>query len=133
MKTIVFILTVLIFVCCGEDNSVEPNVDYREVQFDLQWGFEDKSVSVIIDNTNHFSALLSSSVPFAGPQASFNILLKKGEHRINIFGSAVNNIYETFSDTTVISIGNSQEYFVGLSLYGDNVVAEVQDSTFSYF
>lgn len=132
MKPILFIFSILMFVCCSEDNGVEPNIEFREVQFDLQNGFEDKSVSIIVDSTNHFSATLSSSVPLAGPQAYFNVLLEKGDHRLIIFGSELGNIYKVYTDNTIISIGESRKYFIGIGLYEDSIKVVVQDSSFFY-
>lgn len=132
MKTIIFMLTMVVFISCSEENCVESNIAYSDVQFDLQWGFEYKSVFIIVDTTNHFSAILSSLVPLAGPQASFNVLLGKGEHRLIIFGCDLGNINDSFSDTTNISIGNSPKYFIGIRLYVDSLEVVVQDSSFFY-
>lgn len=132
MKTFIFVLTMVVFISCSEENCVESNIAYSKVQFDLQWGFEDKSVYIIVDTTYHFSAILSSSVPLAGPQASFNVLLEKGDHSLRIFGSNLGNIIGSFSDTTNISICNSPKYFIGLRLYADSLKVVVQDSSFFY-
>jgi len=133
MRKIILIIFIVSFFGCNEDTIVQSSIDYSEVQFDLQGGFENQSISIIIDTSRHFHALLSELVPLAGAQASFTVLLERESHELIVHGMSLSSIYETSIDTCKFEIADAKRYYVGLSKHKDSIRVIVQDSSFSYF
>ena len=132
MRITSLLLIIISFLACTEENILAPPNELKVVQFDLQYGFEDKYVSITVDTTNHFSARLSPAAPLAGPLATFTTPLEKGEHMLIISTHSLESVFHSFSDTTSISIGESQKYFIGIQKYPDSTIVQVQDSSFFY-
>jgi hypothetical protein len=127
-----FILSFLI-VACFKENSTSPNIDKKtEVQFDLQTGFADE-VHIKVDDKFYFHAISTNIEYTAGPQASFVTYLSKDKHKVFIYRKKIEGPFgDVQSDSTVISIGTSEKYWVGLSIYSDSLYFLIQDSSFFY-
>ena len=119
---------------CIKENSTSTLVEERvEVQFDFQTGFEDNSVSVKIDDKHYFNAILNSVVSFAGPQASFTTQLFKGDYKLHIQRHHITAQFgDSKLDSTLMSIGTADKYWVGFSVYSDSLYIVIQDSSFFY-
>jgi len=75
-------LEVLAFCCvfllaCNDSQIVNVGGNTVSVTFDLQEGFQDHSVSIMLDTVLCFRAVLCSAVPLAGPIATFNTVADK--------------------------------------------------------
>ncbi len=132
MNKIILIIFIVTLLSCNEDTIVETNTDYREVQFDLQYGFANNSVVVEVNSTIHFNAMLSNLSPLSGPEASFNILLERGSHELIIHRKSLMTSSETFNYTTYIEIGRATKYYIGINIYNDSLKVAIQDSSFLY-
>ena len=107
-----------------------PNENIVEVQFDLQEGFGNQTVTVKEDDIIYFQSFIESE-PFSGPDAYFTTLLSRGKHFIELIREQDSTVSR---DTTEISIGRlSDKYWVGYIFYPDTIITKIQDTAFGYF
>lgn|GEM_PF-3680526 len=138
MKYVIFIVLIAAILSAGcKDDAVSPwdNINNGahlvNVQVDLQSGFAGKLVLIEINNNRVYYSILSELVSLAGPEASFSTYLPEGENNIFVFTQSTTNSQEKFSDSSRISIGHMEKYFVGLQI-SDSLKCIVQDSSFLY-
>ena len=132
---ILSIILFLTFSACSEDNPVSANTEnLTEVQFDLQTGFANVSLSIMEENKNYFGGMFTGIERLAGPQASFITFLAQGKHEFIIRRTQLDNITLFKMDTCEIDIGGSEKYWVGIGVNTntDSLYYVVQDSGFFY-
>ncbi|KAA3616252.1 MAG: hypothetical protein DWQ05_10935 [Calditrichaeota bacterium] len=132
-----YFLTLFLYIFllgCDDDNFIENTPDLAKINVDLQAGFEDHFVSVKFNDERYFSADLTELAPLAGPLATFVTYLKPGEYNCEIFWQE--NVRQVgqpfFLDSTIITIGNLDEYYLGIRAYSDTISVELKESPFSY-
>ncbi len=118
--------------CSDEDSTSSNNDDLVEIQFDLQTGFDNVAVSITENDNNYFHAIFTGIESLAGPQASFITYLSEGGHNIKIIRTQLDNITNVRIDSCEFSIGSSDKYWVGMSIYSDSLHITIQDSSFFY-
>ena len=137
MKMYVFIIFILssYIISCSEDNpAASTDGDMVEVQFDLQTGFANVSLSIMEDDKYYFNAMFTGIELLAGPQASFTTFLPKGEHTFIIRRTQLDNFTSFKIDTCIFNIGKSDKYWIGIGVNSDSdsLFYIVQDSGFFY-
>jgi len=137
MKTLILsimALFLLFFIGCECDNITESDTDLSKVTIDLQSGFEDYYVKLEFDDEDYFTADLTGLIPLSGPLASFITYLDLGEHNCKIFWQEnVGQVGQPyFLDSTKITIGDLEEYFLGIRADNDTISVELRDTPFAY-
>jgi len=138
MKTLcLYFMTVLLlifFLGCDCDNITESSTDLAKVHVDLQYGFNDYFVIVRFNDERYFTADLTGLAPLSGPLATFVTYLEIGEHNCKVFwqenAGQIGQPY--FLDSTQITIGDLEEYFLGIRAYNDTISVELRDTPFGY-
>jgi hypothetical protein len=131
--TILFMMCILHIIACSDDNPASSmSADLVEVQFDLHSGFYDVAVSIRENDTYYFEAFFTGIEPLAGPQASFTTYLATGEHCLIMRRRPFNFYSPSKYDTTKITVGDAEKYWIGIHAYPDSLHVVVQDSAFMY-
>jgi hypothetical protein len=122
----------VLIVGCIEEKIISPDGEIVKVTVDLQQGFEGASIRVSANEEGIFRAELSTSVPLAGPQAYFVTYLPRGMSQLLVSWEFPYQPLPSRKDSADVDIGDAEQYFIGLSAYGDMLNVLVQDSAFAY-
>ena len=117
---------------CTEEKIVSPEAELVKTRVDLQQGFEGKWVQVQFNGEHCFQAGISTMVSLSGPLAHFTTYLTRGTNRLSVTCRPLDFQGETFTDSSDVEIGDSEEYFIGIRVWNDTLHVQVQDSTFLY-
>ena len=133
MKKFSFILALLVlFAGCDNDTKiVEPEVNYSVVQFDLQSGFRNQSVSVYLNSTKYFDAVVSDTVPEYGPEGTFTAEYTKSLYEM-VVTTKDNTTNETLTYAATIEIGNHKGYYIGINIENGALKVILQEEAFYY-
>ena len=114
------------FTACSERTLDES--DRVLTEFHLQSGFFGQ-VTIWVDDENVYDELMSSQVPFAGPQSQFTLSMNRGMAAVKVsWGDSGNQL----TDESSVRIGSFDEYFLGINIVDDTVTIKLQTSEFLY-
>jgi hypothetical protein len=129
-RILLYVFLPLFLFSCSEDEIVDATDNSVMVSFELQSGFESKTVRISIDSIIYFQASLSSGVPFAGPEAQFSTILSREKHILIV------SWWESFAtyriDSVEFALGQSAKYFIGLNIISDTLSVDIRDSSYLY-
>lgn len=119
---------------CDGNNITESNTELAKINVDLQYGFDNYFVLIRFNDEKYFSADLTGLVPLSGPLATFVTYLEPGEYNCEVFwqenSGQAGQPY--FLDSTKITIGDLEEYYLGIRANNDTISAELRDTPFGY-
>ena len=130
IKNLFFSFVLLIILCkCTGNSNLDPVDELVLCQIDFQSGFEGHYVDLRINEKIYFIWWLSEEVPFSGPIAKLTTYIPRGNNKLAMrWLNTVRFVY----DSCEIYIGNSDKYFIGISLNENVIDVQVQDTEFSY-
>jgi len=130
IKNLFFSFVLLITLCkCTGNSNLEPVDELVLCQIDFQSGFEGHYVDLRINEKIYFIGWLSEEVLFSGPIARFTTYLPRGNNELAMrWMNTVRFVY----DSCEINIGDSEQYFIGISLNENVIDVQVQDTEFIY-
>lgn len=124
----------LAFISCDEDNVTGNGVNLVRVNVDLQYGFEGNFIRVKFNENLYFSADLTEEAPLSGPLATFITYLPRGLNQCNVFWQDnYGQVGQPFHlDSTDVYFGDSEKYYIGISVSSDTLFIELQEEPFNY-
>ena len=131
---IIFLFSIYIISCSEDSPTSSSDEDLVEVQFDLQTGFDNVSLSIMEDDRYYFNAMFTGIELLTGPQASFTTFLPAGEHTFIIRRTQLDNFTNFKIDTCMFNIGKADKYWIGIGVNSDSdsLFYIVQDFSFFY-
>ncbi len=102
--------------------------DTVPTEFHLQSGFFGQ-VSIWVDDEKVYDKVMSSQVPFAGPQNQFTYSMNRGTATIRASWGAT---AAQLTDESRVRIGSLDKYFLGINIVDDAVTITLQTSEFLY-
>ena len=124
--TVIILLSFMVFTACSDRIQDEPETVSTEIH--LQSGFFGQ-VTIWINGEKVFDEMMSSQVPFAGPQNQFALSMDRGTSTIKIsWGDSAARL----TDESSVRIGSFDEYFLGINIIDDSLSLLLQNSQFLY-
>src|SRR3972149_358836 len=125
-----FVLVLLVFASCKEEQLVSTPETIIPVGVDLQSGFEDRELKIYFNQHLSFDADLSARVPLAGPIAGFSTYLSRDSNRVRVGWQShtANSPYQ--QDSATFFLRNASSYYLGLELRNDSLRIKLQDTPF---
>ena len=130
---LVFLL--LLVVGCDDGDGVnngDQNEELVPVQVDLLDGFAGHAVRVEFFDEEVYSDTLSTSVPLAGPLASFSVSRPRGSNQINVYWQDLDSLHG-YWENYLFNLGNADQYYMSINAIGPgSLTVVVQDGPFLY-
>jgi len=123
------LLFFFIFNSCSDESTTSPLNELIHSRIDLQSGFDGHYVTIECNGEIIFNAILSESVPFSGPLATFTTYFPKGNNEMYIFWRLNNT---ALRDSVDFILEDTEYCFIGIRLSNDTINFQIQNTEFLY-
>ena len=119
-------------ISCIQDTFVDLRGSDVPATVDLVAGFANQEIRVYVNDQLCYSAAFSSTIPFTGPVAQFQVVVSRGTNTIAVESRLSSSGSEFTRRVANVTVGDSDRYYLGLILQSSTLSINIQNTPFYY-